>query len=315
MTILPEQTHHYPLLMIKTQKPQSRLLLVDDSPLDLATLAAILTEYRLFTATDGLQALLVASQEQPDLILLDIGLPGMNGYEICQQLKRQANTQHIPVIFITGLHEEENETQGFEAGAVDYITKPIRPSIVRARIAIQLMIKKQHDQLLLTANTDILTGIANRRHFETVIQNEWNRALRYQKPLCLIMVDVDYFGHYNDLYGHVAGDDCLKAIAKSLDMTLRRAGDMVARWGGEEFVCLIPEIPEEQAIKLAEKILQGIRDLSITHAGSDVASHVTASLGLAALNISHHTAWRTLLNQADQALYRAKKQGRNRLVW
>ena len=301
--------------MIKPQKPQPSLLLVDDSPLDLATLAAILTEYRLFTATEGLQALLVASQEQPDLILLDIGLPCINGYEICQQLKRQANTQHIPVIFVTGLHEEENEALGFASGAVDYITKPIRPNIVRARVAAHLTLKEQCDRLSLTANTDILTGIANRRHFETVMQNEWNRALRYQKPLCLIMVDVDYFGHYNDLYGHVAGDDCLKAIANSLDVTLRRAGDMVARWGGEEFVCLLPEMPQEQAIKLAEKILHRIHGLRITHAGSNVNDYVTASLGLASLNIAHHTAWQTLLKQADQALYRAKKQGRNRLVW
>ncbi|MEI6065749.1 MAG: diguanylate cyclase [Methylococcaceae bacterium] len=301
--------------MIKTRKPQSSLLLVDDSPYDLATLATFLTEYHLFTATNGLQALSIANQEQPDLILLDIGLPDMTGYEICQQLKQQPNTKNIPVIFVSGLTEEGDEAQGFEAGAVDYITKPIRPSIVRARVAIQLMIKKQHEQLLLTANTDMLTGIANRRHFETVVQNEWNRALRYQKPLCLIMIDVDYFGHYNDLYGHAAGDDCLKAIANSLDMTLRRGGDMVARWGGEEFVCLLPEMPLEQAIKLAEKILHRIHGLRITHAGSTVNDYVTASLGLAALDISHHTAWQTLLKQADQALYRAKNQGRNRLVW
>ena len=301
--------------MINPPKTRSSLLLVDDSPYDLATLATFLNEYHLFTATNGVEALSIANQERPDLILLDVGLRDMTGDEICQQLKQQPSTQNIPVIFVTGMTDDEDETLGFEAGAVDYITKPVRPSVVRARVATQLMIKKQHDQLLLTANTDMLTGIANRRHFETIMQNEWNRALRYQKPLCLIMIDVDYFGNYNNLYGHATGDDCLTAIARSLDNSLRRAGDMVARWGGEEFVCLVPEIPLKEAIKMAEKMLQAIRDLSIIHEGSNAASHVTVSLGLAALDLSRHTTWQMLLNQADEALYRAKHKGRKQLVW
>lgn len=293
---------------------QHSLLIVDDSPHDINTLVSALTEYRLFTATESMEALTIAVSVQPDLILLGIRLPEMNGYEICQQLKQQVDTQDIPVIFITELDNDENETQGFSVGAVDYIIKPIHPNIVRVRVAAQLQLKTHRDRLALTAGTDMLTGIPNRRHFETVMQNEWNRALRYDKPLCLIMIDVDYFKLYNDHYGHAAGDDCLKAIADSLDNTLRRASDMVARLGGEEFVCLLPEVTQEQAISLAEQILCSIRELGIVHVDSTVADHVTVSLGLAYLNLSQHTTWQTLLKQADQALYRAKHEGRNRLA-
>ncbi len=300
--------------MIQSLKLQQSLLIVDDSPHDINTLLSALTEYCVFTATESVQALTIAATMQPDLILLGIRLPGMNGYEICRKLKQQADTQNIPVIFITELNNEENETQGFSVGAVDYIIKPIHPNIVRVRVAAQLQLKAHRDRLALTADTDMLTGIPNRRHFETVMQNEWNRALRHNKPLCLIMVDVDYFKRYNDHYGHAAGDDCLKAIADRLDSTLRRASDIVARLGGEEFVCLLPEVNQEEAINMAEQILFGIRGLNIAHADSAVADHVTVSLGLASLNMNQHTTWQTLLSQADQALYQAKHEGRNRLV-
>jgi diguanylate cyclase (GGDEF)-like protein len=300
--------------MIESLKAQSSLLIVDNSTRDMDTLVSALTQYRLFTTTESTQALTIAVRMQPDLILLSIRLPEMDGYETCRQLKQQTDTQNIPVIFVTELNNEENETEGFSVGAVDYITKPINPNIVRMRVAAQLQLKAHRDRLALTADTDMLTGIPNRRHFETVIQNEWNRALRYDKPLSLIMVDVDYFKRYNDHYGHAAGDDCLKAIADSFVNTLRRSSDMIARLGGEEFVCLLPEVPKEQAINMAEQILISIRDLGIAHADSAVADHVTISLGLATLNLDHHTTWQNLLKHADQALYQAKNEGRNRLI-
>lgn len=295
-------------------KIQQSLLLVDDSLSNLAILSSALSEYRLFTATDGLQALEIACREHPDLILLDIKMPGMSGHEVCLQLKKQVDTRDIPVIFVTGLDEEEDEAIGFVLGAVDYISKPIRPGIVRARVATQLRIKAEHDQLALTACTDMLTGIPNRRHFEDVVHNEWNRAMRYSKPLCLMMLDVDFFKQYNDHYGHAAGDDCLKAVANCARDALRRADDIVARWGGEEFVCLLSGLTQQHAIDQAEKMLVCIRELNIAHSGSAVADHVTVSLGLAMMDLSRHTNWQTLLEQADQALYQAKQQGRDRLV-
>lgn len=300
--------------MNEIPKTSHSLLLVDDSPSNLAILAASLTEYRLLTATDAVQALEIAGLEQPDLILLDVQMPGMSGYELCKQLKQQADTLDTPVIFVSGMDEEEDEALGFSVGAVDYITKPVRPGIVRARIATHLQLKAERDQLALSACTDMLTGIPNRRHFETVIQAEWNRALRYSKPLYLAMLDVDYFKQYNDCYGHAAGDDCLKAVANSARRTLRRAGDAVARWGGEEFVCLFSGITQEQAVERAGQVLSGIRELEIAHVGSTVSDHVTVSLGLAMMDLTRHATWQVLLEQADQALYRAKHQGRDRLV-
>lgn len=290
------------------------ILLADDSPSNLAIMAMALPEYRLLTASDGLQALEIAGREQPDLILLDIKMPGMDGHETCRRLKQQTDTEDIPVIFVTGLNEEDDETQGFALGAVDYITKPISPAIVRARIATHLQLKADRDQLAQAANTDMLTGIPNRRHFETAMPNEWNRALRYSKPLYLMILDVDYFKQYNDRYGHAAGDKCLQAVANCASGSLRRASDMVARLGGEEFVCLLSGITQVQAIDLAEQMLCAIRQLGIAHADSAVAEHVTVSLGLAMLDLSRHATWQDLLEQADQALYRAKHQGRNRLV-
>ena len=300
--------------MTENPKKEYCLLLVDDKLVDMATLASVLHDYHLLNATTGLQALEIAKRLQPDLILLDIGMPGMDGYETCRRLKEHTKTQHIPVIFVTSLANEANETLGFSVGAVDYITKPIRPSILCARVAAQLQFKTNRDLLTLSAYTDALTGIANRRQFESVIQNEWNRSLRHNNPLSLIIADVDYFKQYNDAYGHAAGDDCLKAIANNLNTSLRRASDMVARLGGEEFVCLLPEVNHVQAVKLAERILYGIRKMNIPHCDSAIAKHVTLSLGLATLTLNKHNTWSDLLHQADQALYQAKHEGRDRLV-
>jgi diguanylate cyclase (GGDEF)-like protein len=300
--------------MTEMPKKQYSLLLVDHSADDLNILASVLQGYHLLTATTGLQALEIASRLQPDLILLGICIPGLDGFEICKRLKEDSKTQHIPVIFVTSLTQEKDETQGFAVGAVDYITKPIRPGILQARVAAQLQFKTNRDQLTLTAYTDILTGIPNRRHFENVMQNEWNRALRHNNPLSLIIADVDYFKQFNDTYGHAAGDDCLRAIANNLNHSLRRSSDMVARLGGEEFVCLLPEVNQEQSLKLAERILYNIRNMRLAHDGSSIAKHVTLSLGLATLDLNKHNTWQDLLHQADQALYKAKDEGRNCLV-
>lgn len=300
--------------MTDMPKKQYSLLLLDDTPSDLHLLTLSLQGYHLLTATNGPEALEIASRLQPDLILLGVCMPGMDGFEICKRLKELTKTQHIPVIFVTSLTQEKDETHGFAVGAVDYITKPIRPVILRARVAAQLQFKTSRDLLTLTAHTDVLTGIPNRRHFETVMQNEWNRALRHNNPLSLIIADVDYFKQFNDTYGHAAGDDCLKAIALNLNHSLRRSSDMVARLGGEEFVCLLPEVNQEQALKLAERILYNIRNMGLAHNDSSIAKHVTLSLGLSTLDLTKHNTWQDLLHQADQALYKAKAEGRNRLA-
>lgn len=298
------------------QRQSQRILLVDDSPSVLAIMSGVLARYQLSTATSGEQAIALAHGEPPDLILLDVRMPGMDGYETCRQLKQMAGIADIPIIFVTGLSDTEDEAQGFAMGAVDFISKPIRPAIVRARVQVHLELKAARDQLQRIALGDGLTGVANRRHFETRVQAEWNRALRNGYPLSLIMADVDYFKFYNDYYGHQAGDECLKSVAASLSGGMRRADDLLARYGGEEFVCLISALPHGEAAVLAENLLQGIVDLSIPHAQSGVAEHVTASFGLATAtpDFLRLSTWQDLLTQADQALYQAKRAGRNRVV-
>jgi diguanylate cyclase (GGDEF)-like protein len=294
---------------------QQRILLVDDSPSVLAIMSGILSGYVLSLAYSGEQAIALASSEQPDLILLDVRMPGIDGYETCRRLKQQESTAVIPIIFVTGLNEVEDEAQGFALGAVDFISKPVHPPIVRARVQAHLELKAARDQLQRIAMSDGLTGIANRRRFENLAQAEWNRVLRYGHPLSLLMIDVDDFKAYNDRYGHQAGDECLQRVAASLEQGLRRAPDLVARYGGEEFVCLIPELSSSEASALAKSLCQGIHRLGIPHAASRASNHVTASMGLATAipSMPPQSTWQDLLAQADQALYRAKRAGRNRV--
>ncbi|BBL72114.1 hypothetical protein MoryE10_27200 [Methylogaea oryzae] len=279
-------------------------------------MAGVLSRYRLETAGSGEQAIESVLRSPPDLILLDVRLPGMDGYETCRRLKRMDCAADIPIIFFTGLRDAEDEALGFALGAVDFISKPIRSAIVSARVQVHLELKAARDALQKIALSDGLTGIANRRHFETRAQAEWNRALRNGSPLSLIMVDVDHFKAYNDYYGHQAGDECLKSIAASLSAGVRRAADVVARFGGEEFVCLTPELSHDDAIALAQRLRMDIGRLSMPHARSETTGHVTASFGLATMapDLVGCFVWQDLLTKADQALYQAKRAGRDRVV-
>lgn len=296
--------------------PCRRILLVDDSPSVLAILSGILSEFSVSTAASGEQALELAAREPFDLILLDVRMPGMDGYETCRRLKQREETAATPVIFVTGLNETADEAQGFAMGAVDFISKPPHPVIVRARVGVHLELKAARDQLQRIAASDGLTGLANRRHFESQVQQEWQRALRHGDPLSLLMIDVDHFKAYNDHYGHPAGDACLKRVAECLRSSIRRTGDLAARYGGEEFICLVPELPHAEVTALAQCILNNIAAARLEHAASPVADHVTASLGLATTTpqLNATATWHELLSTADQALYRAKREGRNRLV-
>lgn len=279
-----------------------------------AVVSNLLRQYRLYQAHDGLDALGVANQQQPDLILLDVKMPGMDGFETCRRLKKNDATRDIPVIFLTCMDDDTDQTYGFELGAVDYITKPIHPEIVKARVAIHLELKAQRDLLAEMAKTDPLTGLVNRRYFASVAEQEWNRAKRNDKPVYLLMLDIDHFKAYNDYYGHVAGDICLQAIGQCLQDSIRRAGECVARYGGEEFVCLMSEISQEQAVERALHVLNCIRAHAIPHQASGVADFVTVSMGLASSHTKPLDNWLALLDVADHALYKAKNQGRNRLI-
>lgn len=287
-----------------------RLLLVDDQPIHIQVLRkALATDYQLFMATSGEQALRLCAELVPDLVLLDVVMPGMDGFEVLGHLKSQAPTAHIPVIFVTAHGGEDIETRCLQAGAVDFITKPVNPAVVRARVRTHLTLKFQSDFLRDMAFRDGLTGVSNRRYFDERLAEEWGRAQRLDAPLSLVLIDVDFFKNYNDHYGHQAGDDCLRQIAAVLKQTLKRPTDMVARYGGEEFVCLLPDTSFDDALVVAHHMERVVRRQAMPHLFSQVAQVVTVSLGLATREGPASKA-SYLLALADSQLYKAKRSGR-----
>lgn len=291
-----------------------KLLLVDDQPVNIQTLYQIFADdHEVFMATSGEQALALCRDKQPDLVLLDVIMPGMDGLETCQRLKEDADTADIPVIFVTSQNSPEEETHGLEVGAVDFISKPVNPAVVRARVKTQLTLKAQTDALRMLASLDGLTGVPNRRIFDERLNAEWRACRRSGSALSLLMVDVDHFKLYNDHYGHLDGDQCLKSIASALASSVERGRDMLARFGGEEFVCLLPDTDLEGAKHIAEKLRQAVEELAIPHVESKTAATVTVSLGVATTARCDALEPPDLLKVADEQLYLAKQSGRNRV--
>ena len=288
------------------------ILVVDDNPLNAQALYHTFSaDYQVFMATSGEAALDVCRERQPDLVLLDVMMPGLDGYQTCERLKADLTTRDIPVIFVTGQDDSAAEVRGLTAGAVDFIGKPFNPVIVRARARAHLAIKRQSDQLRELAYTDALTGVSNRRCFDLRVGNEFTRAQRSGTTLAVVMIDVDRFPQYNDHYGHQAGDDCLRLIAAALRGRMRRAGDTLARYGDTQFACILPGTSAAGALALAQELERRIRALTIPHAGSDVAAVCTVSLGVAATSPVVQSL-QDLLALADAELYRAKMNGHGR---
>lgn len=291
-----------------------KILVVDDIPSNVHVLSRILKDdYDIYFATDGERALDLVQARMPDLVLLDIMMPGMDGFEVCRRIKADPAIHDIPVIFISAKSEVEDETRGLEVGAIDFITKPISPPIVKARVRNHLLLKRQTDLLRSLSFLDGLTGIANRRRFDDAMAREWRRCARSNLPLSLIILDVDHFKAYNDHYGHQAGDECLRMVAELLSDRARRPSDLVARYGGEEFVCLLPETDGPGAVRVAEGFRTGVAECRIPHAQSPVIPYVTISLGVATVIPSADGSPEQLAEMADQLLYRAKRTGRNRV--
>jgi diguanylate cyclase (GGDEF)-like protein len=290
-----------------------RILAVDDQPANVQVLyQAFAADHQVFMATSGEQALEVCAAKQPDLILLDVVMPGMDGYTLCRHLKADEHTRDIPVIFVTSHRDEAAETRGLEVGAVDFISKPINPAIVRARARTHLTLKAQSDLLRKWVYTDGLTNVSNRRYFEQRLNEEWARAVRQGSPLSVVMIDVDHFKRYNDRYGHQAGDECLRRLAAELTAAVKRPTDLVARYGGEEFVCLLSETPLAGAMQVAQHIGERVREAAIEHDASDTGPIVTVSMGVASRSDAVPGTGPALVRAADAQLYRAKAEGRNR---
>ncbi len=291
-----------------------RVLIVDDVADNIRVLATMLSpaRYEIYVATRGEKALEQVKRIPPDLILLDVNMPDMDGHEVCRQLKGDPDTQSIPIIFVTSASDETEEAYGLELGAADYIQKPTHPAIVRARVKNHILLKQQKDQLLRLSIIDGLTGIANRRRFNEVFPPELERTQRQSQPLSLIMCDIDHFKQYNDHYGHQAGDDCLMRVAQMLAAKLQRAGDFVARYGGEEFVIILPATDEQAALLIAERMRNTLETECIEHAGH-THGFVSMSFGVSTRLPESELTKEQLLRNADEALYLAKGNGRNRV--
>ena len=293
---------------------RATILLVDDVPSNLSLLSSILRdEYRVQLATSGAKALELVATNSPDLILLDVMMPEMDGYEVCKRLKANPDTSDIPVLFVTARNQTEDEELGLTLGAMDYIHKPISPPIIRARVRNHIALKLQTDALKRLSFMDGLTQVANRRRFDDTLDNELRRAARQQYELSLLMMDVDCFKLFNDHYGHGLGDQCLTRVAQAMQAEVNRPLDLLARYGGEEFVVLLPETDLEGARKVAESLRETVAAIQIPHAHSLAAAHITISIGVACNTQSEINSAAELLKLADQALYFAKQSGRNQV--
>lgn len=297
-------------------EPQrARLLVVDDQPANIQAVYQIFSgQHQVLVATSGEQALTLCLKTPPDLILLDVVMPGMDGLETCRRLKALDTTRNIPVIFVTGGSRVEEENECWEVGAIDFVSKPINPATLRNRVRAHLMLKQQTDLLRLMAFRDGLTGVSNRRYFDERYNVEWRRAERSGGALSVIMIDVDHFKLYNDHYGHAEGDKCLQVLASELDAQLNRPADLLARYGGEEFVCILPDTDSNGARITAERMRMSVEKMALPHAASLTSSHVTISMGIATMEgkVSEEVA-AIIVGKADEQLYIAKRSGRNRI--
>ncbi|MCX6061047.1 MAG: diguanylate cyclase [Campylobacterales bacterium] len=283
------------------------VLIVDDARINIQTLAHILKDdYTVKVASGGAQALeLVVQDPTPDLILLDVGMPEVSGYDVCRILCENTATANIPIIFVTGKDSIEEEEYGLSLGAVDYITKPIHPSIVKARVKTHVTLKRQHDLLKTMAIHDQLTGLYNRHYLVDMMAGKVSEAKRYEQPLSVIMVDIDHFKEVNDSFGHLEGDKVLQKIAQILQDEARRE-DIVARFGGEEMVIILNNCPLTEASIKAEKLRKKIEE------SEPEGIAISASFGIVQMSDINSTCER-LFKCADDALYKAKALGRNRV--
>ncbi|WRH67157.1 MAG: diguanylate cyclase [Planktothrix sp. GU0601_MAG3] len=324
------------------------ILVIDDYPDNLRVLTAILTEqgYRVRKAINGQLALATIEVQVPDLILLDIQLPDINGYDLCRQIKANPRTYAIPILMISIYDQAEDIVRAFAEGAVDYIKKPFQPEEVIIRVKTQLMIRNLYNQLeyqnrtlfeknhqlqseveqriqteesLKAANLkleklafiDSLTELGNRRYFDEQLPRIWRQMARNKQLISLILCDLDYFKIYNDTYGHPAGDLCLKQVADAIKRALKRPGDAVFRYGGEEFVIILPETSLEGAVQVTKNIQLEVEQLHHLQTNFSIYKKTTLSFGISCQYPQPNTSPTSLIIQADQALYEAKTQGRD----
>ncbi|NET09988.1 MAG: diguanylate cyclase [Symploca sp. SIO2B6] len=323
--------------MTGTQGADAIILIVDDNSNNRKILSETLSGQgmRIITACNGEDALEKLSDNAVDLILLDVMMPGLNGFDTCDIIKKNPEICDIPVIFMTALTDVKHKVKGLTMGGVDYVTKPFHPLEVVARVNVHLQLRAINRELQLEAarhqqtaykleranhalarlaNIDGLTQVANRYCFDEALSGEWLRLSRENKPLGLLICDVDHFKLYNDYYGHQAGDECLRSVARTIHQSVRRPADLVARYGGEEFVVLLPDTSYEGVFCVGEAIRSAIAALSIPHEKSVHYLVVTISIGGCSIIPDYTKPPHSIIEPADKALYQAKHQGRNQCI-
>ena len=291
------------------------LLIIDDSAHVIRLLTSLVDgRAMVHFAKNGLEGIQLAKKLQPAVILLDVDMPGLNGLEVCRQLKDDPDTRDSSILIVTGHNNDAMEIAALEAGAVDFIGKPVNGPIVQARVQTQLTLQMQSATLRKLAHQDGLTGLFNRRYFDNALDVECRRHRRQSQTLGLAFIDIDHFKLYNDHYGHLQGDDTLKLVADTLSKTARRPGEVVARYGGEEFAIIIPNASREELLAFGARLCDQVRGLGIAHSHAGAAGVVTISAGLICQIPSAQDAPNQMMKAADEALYSAKASGRDRAV-
>ena len=297
------------------EKKRDKVLIIDDSRLHAYQLQSILEdEYDITVTHTAEEGLKFVNETDFSLILLDVIMPGMDGFTLLKKLQEEIITRSIPVILVTSLSDIENEQHGLVLGAVDYISKPFHPLIVKARVNTHIKLYSYRKQVEYQSRTDQLTGIANRRRHDHYSRLKWDEATRLQVPFSVCMFDIDHFKAFNDTFGHPAGDRVIATVAKIISSHLQRTTDFVARYGGEEFVAFLVGDSPEKAFAHLKKIRQAVEDRHIPHAPS-VSEWVTISIGGVTMIPQAEGSYQAALKTADAMLYNAKEEGRNRVVW
>ncbi|MCL2577650.1 MAG: diguanylate cyclase [Defluviitaleaceae bacterium] len=297
------------------ENKKNSILIVDDEPMNIVVLTHILKpDYTVHVERDGMSCMEAVYELMPDLIILDILMPTMSGFEVITALKNDAATKDIPVIFITGLNSSKDEEKGLKLGAADYISKPFSPAVVKLRVKHQLQIVNQMRIIYKISITDELTGIGNRRYFYTHLEKEWQRAMRRKDFMSFLILDIDNFKVYNDTYGHLQGDIILKEAAQVIEKSLSRVTDKAARWGGEEFAVILPHTDLDGAKYVAEKIRSAIENHTFS-TDDPKSTRITVSIGINCRIPSHTSSYslKNYVSDADKLLYRAKATGKNKI--
>lgn len=293
---------------------KSKVLLVDDSPLIRKILSDMLeNDYEVITSHSGLDGYEKAILLQPDIILLDVVMPELDGIETCKMIKKNKATEFIPIIFITSLDEAQDEMKGLEAGAIDYITKPFSEGIVKARIKNHLELKKHRDRLAFLSVYDELTSLYNRRWFDMVAQKQWNYAIAKKSYFSICIVEIDQFEMYNDDYGTYMGDECLKKVSKCIKDLMKEGNDIAARLRGKKFICLLPGADFDDITIAANKIHNEVLDLKIPFQYSTISDYISLSGGAGAIVPTETDDLNEFIKSVDELCYESRRAGGNRM--